>query len=819
MTTVSQGPGGFQLPELPVSAVLEDVAAALARHGAAVLVAPPGAGKTTLVPLHLLAHVEGRIILLEPRRVAARAAARRMAALSGGEVGGLVGQAMRLDTKQSAATRVLIVTEGVFARMALADPELPGIGAVIFDEFHERSLDADFGLALALDIRRGLRPDLKLLVMSATLDGVRMAAMLGDAPLIESRGRAFPVVLRHRDRRADERIEDAVASTVREALAQEEGSVLAFLPGVGEIARTARLLEGRLPAQAHLHVLHGQLDGRAQDAAIRPPELGTRKVVLATSIAESALTIDGVRVVIDSGLARVPVFDPSSGLTHLETVRVSRAAADQRAGRAGRTQPGVAIRLWHEGQTAALPAHDTPEIRAADLSSLVMDCAAFGVTDPAALPFPEPPPPPAIKEARALLQTLGALDATGRLTALGEKMRAIPLPARLAAMVARASPDDKATAALLAVLITERGVGGPSVDLAERLVEAGRDGSERARRAKDLAARIGGAGRITPEDAGPLLLHAFPDRVAMRRGGAGRLVMANGRGAEIAVTEALARQPFLVIADLQGRAQNARITAAAAVAEIDIRTALKDQITSGPSAWFDPVTGSLKAEERDMLGRLVLARRPGKTVSGASATAALLEAVRDHGLSLLPWSDAAIALRARLGFLHSRLPDAYPDVSDEALLEDLDAWLAPWLAGRTRFSELQGDALQLGLMGRMEDEAQRRVRRLAPHGFILPTGSEIALDYRDGDAVLAVRVQELFGLKSHPAILDGRFALLLELLSPAHRPIQTTRDLPSFWAGSWKEVRAEMRGRYPRHVWPDDPANAEPTRRAKPRGT
>jgi ATP-dependent helicase HrpB len=813
------------LPVLPVSAVLDDVSAALAAHGAAVLVAPPGAGKTTLVPLHLMQRLAGRIILLEPRRVAARAAARRMAALAGGgfggsEVGGVIGQAMRLDTRESAETRVLVVTEGVFTRMILADPELAGVDCVIFDEFHERSLDADFGLALAMDVRAAIRPDLKLLVMSATLDGVAVAAHLGGAPLIESEGRTFPVRIRYDEKAAETRIEDSVAAAIRRALAEEEGSMLAFLPGVGEIGRVARALDGRLPANVTLHELHGQLDGKAQDEAIRPAAAGTRKVVLATSIAQTALTIDGVRVVIDSGLARVPVFEPATGLTRLETVPVSRASADQRAGRAGRTAPGTAIRLWREQQNAARPAQDTPEILAADLTSLVMDCAAFGVSDPATLPFLDTPPAPALAEARALLLTLGALDSSGRLTQIGEAMRQVPLPARLAAMVAKAG-DDAVLAAELGVLLTERGLGGPDADLTVRLSSFRNDRSERARRARDLARRIAGraqAGSMDVGDAGRVMLHAFPDRVAMARGAAGRFVMANGRGVEIDETDRLAREPFLVVADLQGKAKGARILAAAPVTEADIRDVLAAHIRSGPQAWFDAGSGALKAEDRDTLGALVLARRQARAPSGEEAVRALLAALREHGPGLLPWTDATQELRARMDFLHRHRPDDFPAMDDAALLSALEEWLAPYLPGVTRFAALSPDLLADALKSRLPHDRQRDLNRLAPSHFEVPTGSEIRLRYENGDAILAVRVQEMFGLKTHPAILGGAFPLLLELLSPAHRPVQTTRDLAAFWAGSWKDVRADMRGRYPKHVWPDDPANAEPTRRAKPRG-
>ena len=804
------------LPDLPVTEVLEALSQALAKHGAAVLVAPPGAGKTTLVPLHLLNSVKQKIILLEPRRVAARAAARRMASLLGQEVGQTVGYAMRLDTRQSAATRILVVTEGVFTRMILSDPELSGIDCVIFDEFHERSLDADFGLALTLDVRAALRPDLKLIVMSATLDGAKIANKIGNAPLIESKGKAFPVETRYVDRNPLEKIEDAMAAAVRRSLSEKQGSILAFLPGVGEICRVRRLLEGRLPQDVSLHELHGQLDAKAQDDAIRPAT--SRKIVLATSIAESALTIDGVTVVIDSGLARVPVFEPATGLTHLDTVRVSRASADQRAGRAGRTAPGIAIRLWREGQNTALAAYDTPEIFSSDLTGLVMDCAAFGVNDPLQLPFPEAPPLPALNEARALLRELGALDDKNCLTDLGQSMRNIALPARLAAMVAKAG-ELPGLAAEIGILLTERGLGGNDADLSFRVSSFRNDRSERATNARTLAKRIGGASSGDASDVGRLMLPAFFDRVAMQRGNTGRYLLANGRGVEIDLSNALAREPFLVVADVQGKAQGARILAAAPISEADIRDVLASRIISGAVTWFDAASGALKAEHRDTLGSLVLAKRPAKIEAGAAAASALIEGLRQHGIGLLPWNEASENLRARLAFLHHYRPDEFPDVSDAALLGRLEDWLLPFLGDVTKFSALSDDTLINALTGLVPYENQRRIPKLAPSHFEVPTGSNIRLRYENNDAVLAVRVQELFGLKTHPSILDGAFPLLLELLSPAHRPIQTTRDLTAFWAGSWKDVRLDMRGRYPRHVWPDDPAKAAPTARAKPRGT
>ncbi len=812
------------LPELPVTAVLGELAAALDGAGKAVLVAPPGAGKTTLVPLALLSagwRGDGTILLLEPRRLAARAAARRMAALLGEEPGGTVGYAMRMDSRTSARTRILVVTEGVLARMILDDPELKGIAAVVFDEFHERSLDGDFGLALALDVQGALRPDLRLLVMSATLDGARVAALLGDAPVVESRGRSFPVEIVNRERPADQRIEEAVAAAVREALARETGSVLAFLPGQREIERTAALLEGRVPGDTDIVPLYGNLDGRAQDAAIRPAPAGRRKVVLATAIAETSITIDGVRVVVDSGLSRLPKYEPATGLTRLETMRVSRASADQRAGRAGRTEPGVAIRLWRAEQTAALPAFSPPEILEADLSGLVLDCAAFGVADPAALSFLDPPPAPALAEAKALLRELGAIDAAGRLTEAGAAMRRLALPVRLAHMVAEAARHGAADeAARLAVLLTERGLGGTGPDLDQRLARFATDRSARAEAARGLAKRLAAstlpiAGKGI--GAGALLLHAYPDRVAKQRGGHGRYVLANGRGAVLEETEALAREPFLVVADLQGKAQAARIASAAAVAEDDIRAALAGRIERKTETAFDAGKRAVRVRETERLGAIVLAERMLPAPKGEAANRAVIEAIRANGLSLLPWGKGAAALRHRLGWLRQGLGAPWPDVSDAALMERLEDWLAPFLPGEAALDRIPAQALTDGLMALVPYELHRRIDALAPTHFDAPSGSRVPIDYEGEQPVLSIRVQELFGLSEHPSIAGGTVPLTLELLSPAHRPIQTTRDLPGFWRGSWADVRADMRGRYPKHVWPENPLEAQATSRAKPR--
>ncbi|MDH4412016.1 MAG: ATP-dependent helicase HrpB [Rhizobium sp.] len=818
------------LPLLPISDRLDALAAALDQSNRAVLSAPPGAGKTTIVPLHLLGQAwrgDGRIILLEPRRLAARAAASRMAGLLGQAVGETVGYRMRLDNRVSSRTRIEVVTEGVFVRMVLDDPELVGISAVLFDEFHERSLDADLGLALALDAQSALRPDLRVLVMSATLDVERIASLLSDPPVIVSEGRSFPVEIRYRDRPGDERIEDAVSATVLKTLAEEEGSILAFLPGQAEIRRVAERLEGRVESDVSITPLYGMLGQAEQDAAIRPAPGGKRKVVLATSIAETSITIDGVRVVIDSGLQRLPVYEPSTGITRLETVRVSRASADQRAGRAGRTEPGVAIRLWHAGQTAALPAFTPPEILSSDLASLALDMAHWGVADPGQLLLLDMPPEAALKEARQLLIGLGATDGALQLTPKGRRMRDFGLPPRLAAMVLGASEHgDAKAAAELAVLLTEQGLGGGDLDLDERLRQFRRDRGERARNARSLAQRLSSGladgkpdGDTMPVSAGALLLHAFPDRIARQRGGRGRYVMANGRGAEIATTERLAGAELLVVADLTGKAAQARVLAAAEVTRGDIDSLLPQAIRTAAESGFDAVSRQVRARRVTRLGAIVFDEQPLPKPKGEDAARALADGVRLLGLGALPFSKAAAQLRQRLGFLFRSLGAPWPDTSDDGLIARLDAWFVPFQSGVTSFQEVSAGSLHDGLMALVPGGSQRDLDRLVPTHFTAPTGQSHPIRYDGDEPVLQIRVQELFGLKTHPTIGGGKLPLLLELTSPAHRPIQTTRDLPGFWAGSWKDVRADMRGRYPKHPWPEDPAGADPTTRAKPRGT
>ncbi|MCP1198923.1 ATP-dependent helicase HrpB [Notoacmeibacter sp. MSK16QG-6] len=822
-------PSVENLPELPVREALPNLLAALEDRSRAVLVAPPGAGKTTLVPLALLGRNwrgDGTIVLLEPRRLAARAAARRMAAILGEEVGQTVGYAMRMDNRTGPDTRILVVTEGVFAAMILDDPELTGVAAVLFDEFHERSLDADFGLALALDAAEALRPDLRLVVMSATLDAARVAGLLGDAPIIESKGRAFPVEINYRPRKPDQRIEDAMVAAVRWALTEEEGSIIAFLPGQAEIRRVEERLREAIPStlaeRLDIMPLHGGLQGKDQDAAIRPAPEGRRKIVLATPIAETSVTIDGVRVVIDSGLARVPKYEPGSGVTRLETIRASRASVDQRAGRAGRTQPGVAIRLWAEPQTASLDAHGKPEIMEADLSRLLLDSAAFGVNDPRTLPFLDPPPDPALNEARKLLTMLGALDEAGGITASGHAMRKLALPVRLAFMIAKAVELSEAKrASQLAVLLTERGLGGMASDLERRLSNFERDRSARARSARALADRLAksaGGGRNATSDmsVGELLLLAYPDRLARRRGGHGRYILANGRGAALDETDPLAGEEWLVVADMTGQARQGRIVAAAALDEVTMRNAMAERIEERVEASFDPESRRLKGRRTTAIGGITLEERTLTIERGPEADAALLSAIREAGLSILPFTEKTESLVARLRWLHDTVGAPWPPMDGAKLLEELDDWLGPFLDGSGRLDPLEAK-LADALRSRVPFDLHRRIEEDAPTHFEAPTGNRLPIRYEaERGPVLSIRVQELFGLTDHPTI-GGKTPLLLELLSPAHRPIQTTLDLPGFWAGSWSDVRADMRGRYPKHEWPDDPANAEPTARAKRR--
>ncbi len=836
---------------LPIDAVLARIAETLDCDPCAVLVAPPGAGKTTRVPLALLRDTRflagQQIILMEPRRLAARAAAQRMAQSLGERVGETVGLRIRLESRTGPKTRITVVTEGVFSRMLLDDPLLDDVGLVIFDEFHERSLDADFGLALARDVQTGLRPDLRVLVMSATLDGARIAALLGPeptgsnadgprppAPVIESQGRSHPVETRYGGRDTQRPLSDDMADCIMRALETETGSVLAFLPGAADIRRVERLLAERLrDPQVIVAPLFGALEKADQDRAISPAPTGFRKVVLATSIAETALTIDGIRVVIDSGYTRAPRFEPGSGLTRLETVRISRAGADQRRGRAGRTQPGICYRLWEEAANGALSAFQRPEILDADLTGLVLDCAAWGETDPARLPFLDPPPPPAMREARKLLQDLGAIDTDGRITQTGHALRALPLPPRLARMIVDAAGESAQAAVLAAdcaAVLVERGLGGDDPDIAQKVSRLRREGGVRAQQARAMAlgwARsVRNDARRPRDDAaagaeaapGGLLTAAYPERIAAARGRPGEFVMANGRGAVIDAAHPLARESHLAIAEISGTAARARIIAAARIDRDEIRARMGERIATAEEVAYDPQSRALRAGRTERLGALVLTRTPLSVPATQEAAAVLAEGIaRDPGPAQWPWTPALLQWRARIGFLRrAEGPDAgWPDMSDAALADAAATWLAPFTIARTALAQITADDLRTALEALLPWDLRARLDQEAPTHFTAPTGTRVPVSYESDEPMISLRVQELFGLTTHPAIAGGRLPLVVELLSPARRPIQITRDLPGFWSGSWAEVRAQMRGRYPKHPWPEDPRAAEPTSRAK----
>ncbi|AWM11348.2 ATP-dependent helicase HrpB [Bradyrhizobium symbiodeficiens] len=823
-------PRSFDTP-LPIDAVLDDLSRTLEAHNAAVLVAPPGAGKTTRVPLALLdaPWAKGkRIIVLEPRRIAARASADRMAKSLGERAGETVGYRVRFGSKISRATRIEVVTEGIFTRQILDDPELSGVAAVLFDEFHERSLDADMGLALARDAQTGLREDLRILVMSATLDGARVARLLGDAPVVESEGRAFPVETRYLGRKADAPIERQMADAIASALRADGGSVLAFLPGAAEIRRTQNFLGERVQdASIEIVPLFGALDAAVQDRAISPAPKGMRKVVLATSIAETSLTIEGVRIVVDSGLARVPRYEPDIGLTRLETVRASRAAADQRRGRAGRTEPGICYRLWDEPQTASLAPYTQPEILSADLSSLVLDLAQWGVSDPASLSFLDPPPAPAWKEAKSLLSELNALDGDGRITAEGKSLRALALPPRLARMIVDSHRAGEGEAAAeIAAIITERGLGGDSVDLEHRRDQFRRDRSPRAASARDLARRwasqVAASEKAGPQDdlsTGLMLAYAFPDRVARNRGN-GSFVLANGRGAAVEQTSSLARAPYIAIGEMTGTAASGRILLAAQITQDEIERHFAEHIESADEISFDRGAMALRARRKRVLHAITLSEAT-LAVSPTEDTARILaDGLIAAGLDRLPWSKAAKQWRDRVMFLRKAEGDSWPDLTDDGLIARRDDWLVPALYDKIALKDISPGDLSDALMALLPWEMRALLEREAPTHFEAPTGSVLAIDYEaEQGPTIAVRLQELFGLNIHPSIAAGKVPLVLELLSPAQRPVQVTRDLPGFWRGSYAAVRSDLRGRYPRHPWPDDPASAVPTRRAKPRGT
>ena len=806
---------------LPVDAVLPDLLRALREGTRALLIAPPGAGKTTRVAPALLRETwcPGEILLLVPRRLAARSAAEYMARGLGEEPGGTIGYQTRLDSRTGKTTRVVVMTHGVFLARVQQDPELAGVSALLFDEVHERSLDCDLGLALALDAAAGLRPDLRIVAMSATLDGKRFGRLLGDPAVIESEGKSFPLTIVHAGNNAADRVESQVAAACRKALADHDGSLLAFLPGVAEIERTATAL-GSLPERVVLHRLHGGIEPGAQRAALKAPANCTRKLILATSIAETSVTLDDVRIVVDSGLARRPRYDRGAGLTRLVTERASRAAITQRAGRAARQSSGVAIRLWEEAANTSLPAHDPPEILEADLSNLLLIVLLWGESDPARLPFLDPPPAVAIDEARDRLTRLGALDEDGRLTPHGREIATWPLEPRLAhMMIAAGELGISGAAADAAALLTERGLGGndPDIELRHRRWQSERgQRAEAARRMADRwARRAGGTHRAQPHDLARAVALAFPDRLSRRRDASGEQWQSvGGRGFRLDPASPLARSEWLAVAEVAGAASGARILSAAAIDFDDIEALFPDSIEPFSEARFDPATRKIVATRGRRLGSIRLSSAPDPKPDQAGVEAGLLDAVRRHGLSILPWSDHGLALRQRAAFAAAH-DESIPALDDATLTVTLDDWLAPLLAGR-RDLDLTASALNHALDGLLGYDGKRAIDRLTPTHFVSPAGSAHPIDYgAPGGPTVEVRAQALYGLTDHPMVAGGRVPLTLAITSPAHRPIQTTKDLPAFWSGSWRDVAKEMRGRYPKHPWPDDPASAAPTLRTK----
>lgn len=811
------------MTSLPVDEVLPGLLAALRDNYRLLLAAPPGAGKTTKVAPALLGEqwCTGQVLLLVPRRLAARAAAEFIAAQRDEPAGKTIGYATRLDTKLTSETRLVVMTHGVFLSRIEADPELSGVSAVLFDEVHERSLDNDLALAFAIDAAGALRPDLRLLAMSATLDVERFRMLLGDPPVIVSEGKSFPLDVRHFGRDTATRIELQMASSIRTALGQHPGSLLAFLPGVAEIERTAEAL-GPLPGDIDLHKLHGAVDPSAQRAALAAPPPGKRKLVLASSIAETSVTVEGVRIVVDSGLARRPRYDRGAGLTRLVTERASRASVTQRAGRAARQAPGIAIRLWEESATASLPAHDPPEILEADLSRLLLACVLWGEPDPRRLPFPDVPPAAAIEEAFQRLSRLGALDASRRVTEHGRAIAALPLEPRLAHMLISAAEQGFAGAAAdVALLLTERGLGGNDPDLEVRWRRWRSEKGQRAKAARLLAAnwcrRVGGtSGPVVETELGKALALAFPDRLSRKRDVSGETWQSvGGRGFRLEGHSSLAASEWLAVGEVAGHASSARILAAAPIDEREVLDLFGDRVETRHDGEFDVATRSVTPTRTRSLGRIRLSSGPDPTPDQSAIEQALLEGVRKHGLHLLPWSDEARQLRDRAAFAHGH-DHSIPALDDPMLIERLDEWLAPLLSGRRSLGGLLPEALALALRHLLSYEDFRKLERLAPADFRSPAGSSHPIDYSAGAGpTVEVRAQALFGLSRHPCIADGLVPLVLAITSPAGRPIQTTKDLRGFWSGSWRDVVKDMRGRYPKHSWPDDPASALPTLRTK----
>ncbi len=814
------------MSKLPVDSVLPELLGQLERRSVCLLQAPPGAGKTTRVPPALLTAgwASGRrIIMLEPRRLAARSAARFMARELGEDVGQTVGYRVRLDTRVSAATRIEVVTEGVLTRMIQDDPTLSDYAAVLFDEFHERSLDADLALALVRESQQALREDLRIVIMSATLQTDALARLLDDAPVVRSEGRQYPVEIRHRPpRKADDSLA-GVTATIGHALQTDPGSVLVFLPGIGEIRRIAGRLEGSLPDDVTLAPLYGDLSGPEQDAAIAPAPSGRRKVVLATAIAESSLTIEGVRVVIDAGWQRRSRFDPNSAMTRLVTTRISKSSAEQRSGRAGRLAPGVAYRLWSQGEQVALGASDPPEILQADLTGLVLELARWGAREPGALDWLDAPPRAHWNQAVELLQWLDAVDDKGAITDHGQAMLAAGLHPRLAHLVVRGRESGQArTAARLAALLSERDIllDPPGADLEARLAALDGDSGARVhrgrlRQVRELArsllkdrARTDDQG---PASAGALLALAFPDRIGQRRSGRGRFVLSNGRGAFVFDGDALAGSDYLVAAELDGQAREARIFLAARVERDELERSLAGHVVSQDQARWDDQRGTLSAVRQRRLGALVLEEKPLAAPAPDVIEAGLLDALRRRGLDALLGDPATRQWLARARLAHDRFGPPWPDFSERALHDELEDWLAPYLAGRRYWKDLEALDHRAILAARMGHDRARELDRLLPARLTIPTGRRVAIDYTaEGGPVLAAKLQSLFGWTETPRLADGRVALTIHLLSPAGRPLAITADLASFWSNAYPEVRKDMRGRYPKHPWPEDPLSARP---------
>ncbi len=822
--------------DLPIESVIDQVRTALASHGLGVLTAEPGAGKTTIVPLRLLAEpwLDGqRILLLEPRRVAARAVARRMANLLGEPVGQTIGWRTRDDHRVSAATRIEVVTEGILTRRLQRDPSLPGVGAILFDEFHERSVHADLGLALTLDARDTIREDLRLLVMSATIDAPAVATLIGGAdqpaPTIDCEGRSHPIEVHWQPRQRRDRLEAAVVRAVGTAL-EHPGDVLVFLPGVGEIKRTVDALHHNVDVP--IRPLYGALSAEEQDEALRKTE-GQRRVVVATDVAETSLTVDGIGTVVDAGLARRPRYDPATGLTRLVTISNSKASAEQRAGRAGRLGPGVAIRLWSKIEHAARPRHDQPEILGIDMAPLLLESLAWGVPDPTTLRLLDPPSATAIDEGRDVLAMLGALDADGNLTSLGREMLALPLHPRLAAMVTGAGDGPLGwPAAVLAALLDERDViGGRTserpVDLWTRvqlvvdreLRVSNADGSAIQtvrRRAHQLLKRTGARETtIHLGDLGRTLALAYPDRLAQkRRGQGGRFRLRNGMGGEIDRTDPMAHEEMLVVAELSGPKRNVRVVKAAAIDRLDVELGFAADVAERTFFGWDERANDLSMRVERRLGALDFGTNEIPISSSPDVTAALIDRIVATGLDLLTWTSAARNLQARVALIQNHRPDtmAIGDdaIDDASLLEAATEVFGPWLDSATGRADVEALDVELLLRTRLGWERRQIVDRLAPTELSLPKGRPAAIDYTAESPRISVRAQRLYGITTTPSIIEGSVPLTVELLSPADRPIQVTADLAAFWSGSWSEVRKEMAGRYPKHQWPDDPAGATP---------